>query len=102
MFLLDGYLTKETEGVILGYTTEEYMKLDADKKIWVWYCGFDTWTWSDGERCYAGSRKPTTKKNAESALNRHFKKHPEHTRPSRGTESLKGHVEVSPRFRKKK
>ena len=78
------------------------MKPDAEKKIWVWYCGFDTWTWGDGERCYAGSRKPTTKKNAESALLRHFKKHPEHTCERWGNGTRLGFVEVSPTFRKKK
>ena len=76
----------------------------ANEKIWIWYCGFDNWTWSDGERCRARSRKPTTRKTAESGLKCHFKKHPDHTRASWGCELRKGHVEIpmKPLKRKKK
>ena len=40
-------------------------------KRWVWHCNFDNWSWEDGIRCRAGSRKPTTKKLAKAAARRH-------------------------------
>ena len=45
-----------------------------EDKRWVWICGHDTWSWDDGVRCYACSRKPTTKKAAEKSLRQHLSK----------------------------
>jgi hypothetical protein len=39
---------------------------------YIWYCRYDTWSWDDGIRCRATSRKPTTKENAEKALDNHI------------------------------
>lgn len=39
---------------------------------WVWYCKHDTWSWEDGFRCRARSRKPTTEGNAIKGLNNHI------------------------------
>jgi len=58
-------------------------KRNKDSDLWVWSCTWDDWSWEDGYRCRAGSkRKPVSKAQAEAALQRHLANapHPSHGR----------------------
>ena len=47
-------------------------KKKSTKERWVWNCEFDNWTWADGYRCPAQSKKPVaTEKDARKGLEKH-------------------------------